>query len=60
VAHAGDGGGSEDRAEGPPFLSEAEEALVMAFRRHTLLPFDDRLDSGLTPYEYIAKIWTLE
>jgi hypothetical protein len=81
-------------------LTEAEEAAVVAFRRHTLLPLDDCLYalqpsmphltrsalhrclqrhgisrlpdiegdkpkrlktlSGLTPYEYLAKIWTSE
>lgn len=38
----------EDRKTGPKeprsfVLSEAEEAIVVAFRRHTLLPLDDCL-----------------
>jgi len=38
----------EDRKTGPKdprstVLSEAEEAMVVAFRRHTLLPLDDCL-----------------
>ncbi|MBL3576480.1 helix-turn-helix domain-containing protein, partial [Rhodovulum sulfidophilum] len=70
----------EDRKTGPKeprstVLSEDEEAVVVAFRRHTLLPLDDCLHalqptiphltrsktpSGLTPYEYVCKIWTSE
>ena len=43
VAQAGDGGGLEDRAREPSstVLTEAEEAMIVAFRRHTLLPLDD-------------------
>jgi hypothetical protein len=35
----------EDRPKAPhsKTLTEAEEAAVIAFRRHTLLPLDDRL-----------------
>lgn len=45
VAQAGDSRGSEDRAEGPSFNDPAqdEEAAIVAFRRHTLLPLDDCL-----------------
>jgi hypothetical protein len=53
VAQEGNRRGSEDRAkacpervEGAPhstILTEAEEAMVVAFRRHTLLPLDDCL-----------------
>jgi hypothetical protein len=45
VAQADNGRGSEDRAEGPSSttLSEPEEVMVVAFRRHTLLPLDDCL-----------------
>ena len=43
----------EDRKTGPKeprstVLTEAEEAMVVAFRRHTLLPLDDCL-CGLQP-----------
>ena len=102
----------EDLKTGPreprsTILTEAEEATIVAFRRHTLLPLDDCLYAlqvermnrtikdatvkrfhyddhdqlrthlsdfmaaynfarrlktlgGLTPYEYICKIWTSE
>jgi hypothetical protein len=45
VAQADNGRGSEDWAEAPSFdtRTEAEEAMVVAFRRHTLLPLDDCL-----------------
>jgi hypothetical protein len=45
MAKARDGREFEDRAEGPhsTTLSEAEEAMVVAFRRHTLLPLNDCL-----------------
>jgi len=43
----------EDMKTGPKgphstTLSEAEEAMVVAFRRHTLLPLDDCLYEGLS------------
>ena len=50
----------EDRKTGPKeprstVLTEAEEAMVVAFRRHTLLPLDDclyalQLDPTLDPF----------
>ena len=45
VAEASDGRGSEDRPKAPhsTTLTEAEEAMVIAFRGHTLLPLDDCL-----------------
>jgi hypothetical protein len=46
VAQASDGRGSEDRGPSEPrstVLTEAEEAMAAAFRRHTLLPLDDGL-----------------
>jgi len=45
VTQAGDGSGSEGRAEASysTTLNEAEEAVVVAFRRHTLLPLNDCL-----------------
>ncbi len=45
MAQPGDGPGSEDRAEAPSFhhLTEAKEAMVVAFRRHALLLLDDGL-----------------
>ena len=58
------------KAPHPTTLSEAEEAMIVAFhqlRTHLadFMPaytFARRLKtlSGLTPYEYIAKIWTSE
>ena len=33
----------EDRKTGPTVLSSSEEAMIVAFRRHTLLPLDDCL-----------------
>jgi hypothetical protein len=35
-------------------LSLEEEAIVVAFRKHTLLPLDDCL------YKFICKRWTIE
>ena len=45
VAQARDGRGYEDRADGTAatVLTEADEAMIGAFRRHTLLPLDDCL-----------------
>lgn len=45
MAQARDGRGSEDRPKDPrsTVLSEAEEAMLVSFRRHTLLPLDDCL-----------------
>jgi len=45
VAQARDGRGYEDRADGTvaTVLTEADEAMIGAFRRHTLLPLDDCL-----------------
>jgi len=45
LAEAGDGRGFEDWAESPLLhdLIQAEEAAVVAFWRHTLLPVDDCL-----------------
>jgi hypothetical protein len=51
VAGAGDGRGLEYRAQGAhsTTLTQTEEALVVAFRRHTLLPLNDCL--------YALKPW---
>jgi len=45
VAKAAVGRGSEDRPREPAstVLSEEDEAVIVAFRRHTLLPLDDCL-----------------
>ncbi len=44
MAQAQDSRGFEDWAKGPStILTQAEEAMFIAFRRHTLLPLDDCL-----------------
>ncbi len=41
-------------------LTKAEEAAVVAFRRHALLPQSMTASMPFTPYEYTCRIWTSE